>query len=923
MCAIGVPLPAAEKGRTGGVVTYRLHTELAPVRPMFGVRRGVCPRRPRAADARLAAATFVAAGGDGAGQPPAARVFGRLRGLLALRHPHVARLVDAAKGRRDRLYAVSEHCADDAARWRAAFSGHAPLPAVRAAAFELLAALVFLHDNAIAVGNLSARNVLLAGGPGAVDAFPHRVKLAAWALCHASAGGADVAFPVTDPFTVPPEAVADPGHVPDAAADVWAFGVLLVELWTGTLPLFAPPAAPDEGPDAFLERIRASLAAVADLADVPDPSGPRAGGHPALDDFFADASVDLQLRDLAASCLRCDPASRPSSAELFSHPFFDAHPAPRGVRDPEDAEAFSDLLEDDFLDAPPAAPPDPVACLDLATLYHLWRLAGGDLDAELSRQGALAFHPAVARVPRLARLAAQPEDAAADAGMSDPARAFCDRAAVLDTSRLEERLRQAVPAANGPAKPPRRTAEQRGSSPFYWDDPLLLDRSGAGRTTTELERDPVHQMAKLEEWRDLLLAWPANADDIAAAAKGGIPPLLRGRIWAALLGIRGDPSVAYGFHDLAADSDADRQLDLDIPRCHQYDDAMATPQGHAALRRLLKGLLAAERGRVVYWQGMDSLAATFLSVSWEDEALAFCCFRAFVERYLARFFVHDNSTTIQEYMISFRHILSYHDPELSTYADRIGLQPDLFAIPWFMTLFAHVFSLGKVHHLYDKVLVGPPGLPLFVGVGVLRQMRDKLLVRDFNDCMLLFADLPDTIEIDACLDDSLRMLRCTPPTLLPPDLAPRNPDPTDPASVDPLQRKRELAGRISLPDAAAQRQHALLLDVRGEDSWTTAHALGSVGVFPPRPQGIRGWLHAVGEAYGYITVVGDEENDGMAFCEALVRAGFSRVALLNAPFDEVGARGELPLCPCEGAAEVYGSGAERTVVLRCQGVNVQ
>ncbi len=84
-------------------------------------------------------------------------------------------------------------------------------------------------------------------------------------------------------------------------------------------------------------------------------------------------------------------------------------------------------------------------------------------------------------------------------------------------------------------------------------------------------------------------------------------------------------------------------------------------------------------------------------------------------------------------MISFRHILSYHDPNLASYTDSIALHPDLYAIPWFMTLFAHVFSLGKVYHLYDRILVGPPALALCVGVGVLRQMRDKLLARDFND----------------------------------------------------------------------------------------------------------------------------------------------------------------------------------------------
>ena len=35
--------------------------------------------------------------------------------------------------------------------------------------------------------------------------------------------------------------------------------------------------------------------------------------------------------------------------------------------------------------------------------------------------------------------------------------------------------------------------------------------------------------------------------------------------------------------------------------------------------------------------------------------------------------------------------------------DGIGFIPDLYAIPWVLTMFAHVFPLQSIFHLWDKV----------------------------------------------------------------------------------------------------------------------------------------------------------------------------------------------------------------------------
>jgi len=205
---------------------------------------------------------------------------------------------------------------------------------------------------------------------------------------------------------------------------------------------------------------------------------------------------------------------------------------------------------------------------------------------------------------------------------------------------------------------------------------------------------------------------------------------------------------------------------VDIPRCHQYNAYLASSEGHKKLRRILKGWVTANP-KHVYWQGLDSVCAPFVTLSFNNEALAFACIQAFIPRFLNDFFLYDNSPILQEYLAVFAHILSFHDAELSSHLSEIEFIPELYAIPWFLTLFTRkllplsllkslgmtnfvlpdVFPLDKIYHLWDRILVRPLSLPCYVGVALLRQLRQTLLASSFNECILLFSDLPD-IDVD-------------------------------------------------------------------------------------------------------------------------------------------------------------------------------
>lgn len=61
-----------------------------------------------------------------------------------------------------------------------------------------------------------------------------------------------------------------------------------------------------------------------------------------------------------------------------------------------------------------------------------------------------------------------------------------------------------------------------------------------------------------------------------------------------------------------------RQIEVDIPRCHQYSELLSSGAGHKRLQRLLKAWVR-DNPNYVYWQGLDSLTAPFLYLNFDNE----------------------------------------------------------------------------------------------------------------------------------------------------------------------------------------------------------------------------------------------------------------------------------------------------------------
>lgn len=75
---------------------------------------------------------------------------------------------------------------------------------------------------------------------------------------------------------------------------------------------------------------------------------------------------------------------------------------------------------------------------------------------------------------------------------------------------------------------------------------------------------------------------------------------------------------------------------------------------------------------------------------------AFLSLYKFIPKYLHWFFLKDNSQIIKEYLSKFSQLTAFHEPVLANHLNEISFIPELFAIPWFLTMFSRKFRTFSI-----------------------------------------------------------------------------------------------------------------------------------------------------------------------------------------------------------------------------------
>ncbi|KAG5487411.1 hypothetical protein CUR178_08497 [Leishmania enriettii] len=278
-----------------------------------------------------------------------------------------------------------------------------------------------------------------------------------------------------------------------------------------------------------------------------------------------------------------------------------------------------------------------------------------------------------------------------------------------------------------------------------------------------------------------------------------LPATLRGEVWGCLLHV--PPSartrealLAHAVHHTAAKpTPHDRQLSVDIPRCHAYHPLLSSSSGSAQLQRILRAWLYLHPG-YAYWQGLDSVCAVLLTVSNRDEALVLAQLIAIVDRFIA----HDEDgekpraseggsslgssragvaaaamrpakkPTMAEQLHRLVVVLRYCDPLLAHYLfDVLGCTPELYAISWLLTLFSHSLPARKVYALWDLLFVEDniACLVLLCAVVIIHR-REVLLSADFSGCLAAFSSSSSAMNVAATVGDTRWLMAAVPPSVL-------------------------------------------------------------------------------------------------------------------------------------------------------------
>ncbi|CRK96501.1 CLUMA_CG009868, isoform A [Clunio marinus] len=743
----------------------------------------MCPSVSKSVS-QLSALTFIAKSwhNDACSQnglpltPNSISILGKFQFLKTIEHENLTKYIDVQRGKHERTIVVSEYYGSPLTEVFLKIPSDERLETILKIFFHCANGLCHLHQKDIVHHNLEPSNVLLDEN--------FNVKMFNYGLFYMTRDNDDeyVSFPVGNIRYLSPERML--GNHGNPKSDIWSLALIVIEL------LFEISLWVNMKFSQIVRKILSYCTAGGSVLEK------LAREHNVLVKYN---NLDIELRNFLESCLAIQSKDRPSAEEIISKEtflkFYDA------IQYKEMKKSIVEML--------------PIERLELTQVYYLWQLTGGDVQAELKKEGLIRSEAPILTVPRLFML---------QNGKSHPihksqSSLFDHRIVTLNTNNLTERLllvpkRAFYPLLHCPRLPNNFGIEMQSL-------PLVIR-----------ERNIEYQFYRIVLFARLLKAYPFTHDLIVEQAKIDIPPLLRGRIWACLLNVL--PNGKYERIDKVTPNPTDRQIEVDIPRCHQYDDFLSSPTGHQKLKRLLKAWVTAHP-QYVYWQGLDSLTAPFLITNFNDEERAFLSLYNFIPKYLHNFFLKDNSMVIKEYLTKFSQLVMFHEPKLAKHLNSINFIPELFAIPWVLTMFSHVFPLHKILHLWDKLILGDSSYPLFIGIAILKQLKGTLLESGFNECILLFSDLPD-IVMETCVTDSQKMYEKTPKSVCHRKhvLRTEEPEVFDINSVELSDIQREISSRISANDLVHLLKNkpndVIVFDLRPQNEFKRWHIDGSLNL---------------------------------------------------------------------------------------------
>ncbi|TYI74369.1 hypothetical protein E1A91_D07G195600v1 [Gossypium mustelinum] len=231
----------------------------------------------------------------------------------------------------------------------------------------------------------------------------------------------------------------------------------------------------------------------------------------------------------------------------------------------------------------------------------------------------------------------------------------------------------------------------------------------------------------------LKLSGFVNAITLKKLIRKGIPPVLRPKVWFSLSGAAKKKSTvpeSY-YNDLlkaveGMDTPATRQIDHDLPRTFPGHPWLDTPEGHAALRRVLVGYSFRDSD-VGYCQGLNYVAALLLLVMKTEED-AFWMLAVLLENVLVNDCYTTNLSGCHVEQRVFKDLLAKKCPRIAAHLEALEFDVSLVATEWFLCLFSKSLPSETTLRVWDVLFYEGAKVLFHVALAIFKMKEHELLL---------------------------------------------------------------------------------------------------------------------------------------------------------------------------------------------------
>ncbi|KAI4384938.1 hypothetical protein MLD38_003022 [Melastoma candidum] len=231
----------------------------------------------------------------------------------------------------------------------------------------------------------------------------------------------------------------------------------------------------------------------------------------------------------------------------------------------------------------------------------------------------------------------------------------------------------------------------------------------------------------------LKLSALANAITLKRLIRKGIPPVLRPKVWFSLSGAAKKKStVPESYYDDLTKAvegkvtAATKQIDHDLPRTFPGHPWLDTPEGHAALRRVLVGYSFRDSD-VGYCQGLNYVAALLLLVMKTEED-AFWMLAVLLENVLVNDCYTTNLSGCHVEQRVFKDLLVKKCPRIATHLEAMDFDVSLVATEWFLCLFSKSLPSETTLRVWDILFYEGAKILFHVALAIFKMKEDALLL---------------------------------------------------------------------------------------------------------------------------------------------------------------------------------------------------